>query len=68
MTIALCYIDIDVAKAPLDIAAWDGRAQLRAALCMGTLVRARFNPVMKAFYTRLCAAEKPKKVALVASR
>ncbi|MDP9375460.1 MAG: IS110 family transposase [Chloroflexota bacterium] len=45
---------------------WGGRAQLRAALYMGTLAATRFNPVIKAFYDRLCAAGKPKKVALTA--
>ena len=45
---------------------WGGRAHLRAALYMGTLAAARFNPVIKAFYDRLCAAGKPKKVALTA--
>ncbi len=45
---------------------WGGRAQLRAALYMGTLAAARFNPLIKAFYERLCAAGKPKKVALTA--
>ncbi len=45
---------------------WGGRAQLRAALYMGTLAAARFNPLIKAFYARLCAAGKPKKVALTA--
>ena len=45
---------------------WGGRARLRAALYMGTLVATRFNPVIKAFYQRLCAAGKPKKVALTA--
>jgi transposase len=33
---------------------------------MGTLVATRFNPVIRAFYQRLCAAGKPKKVALTA--
>ncbi|MDP9374648.1 MAG: IS110 family transposase [Chloroflexota bacterium] len=47
-------------------AVWGGRAQLRATLYMGTLAAMRFNPVIKAFYDRLCAAGKPKKVALVA--
>ena len=45
---------------------WGGRAQLRAVLYMGTLAATRFNPVIKAFYKRLCAAGKPKKVALTA--
>lgn len=43
-----------------------GRAHVRTALYMGTLSAARFNPVIRAFYTRLCKAGKPKKVALVA--
>jgi transposase len=30
------------------------------------MVAARFNPVLKAFYTRLTAAGKPKKAALIA--
>lgn len=45
---------------------WGGRSQVRAALYMGTLVASRFNPVIKAFYQRLCAAGKAKKVALTA--
>ncbi|EBS3611361.1 IS110 family transposase [Salmonella enterica subsp. enterica serovar Poona] len=43
-----------------------GRAGVRTALYMAALVATRFNPVIKAFYTRLVAAGKPKKVALVA--
>ncbi|MGH8277569.1 MAG: IS110 family transposase [Steroidobacteraceae bacterium] len=45
---------------------WGGRAQVRAVLYMGALVAARFNPVIRAFYQRLCAAGKAKKVALTA--
>jgi transposase len=45
---------------------WGGRAQIRAALYMATLVAARCNPVIRAFYQRLCAAGKAKKVALIA--
>ena len=41
-------------------------ARVRAALYMGTLVSTRHNPVLRAFYQRLCAAGKPKKVALTA--
>ncbi|THI85199.1 MAG: IS110 family transposase, partial [Nitrospira sp. CG24A] len=41
-------------------------AQVRAALYMAAIVAARFNPVIRAFYQRLCAAGKAKKVALVA--
>lgn len=46
---------------------WGGRARVRAALYMGTLAATRFNPVIKAFYQRLCAGGKAKKVALTAS-
>ncbi len=45
---------------------WGGRSEVRAALYMGALVATRFNPALKAFYGRLLAAGKPKKVALVA--
>lgn len=45
---------------------WGGRAQVRAVLYMGALAATRFNPVIRAFYERLLAAGKPKKVALVA--
>ena len=45
---------------------WGGRAQVRAALYMAALVATRFNPVLRAFYQRLCTAGKPKKVALTA--
>jgi transposase len=43
-----------------------GRATVRCALYMATLVATRYNPVIKAFYQRLLAAGKLKKVALVA--
>lgn len=45
---------------------WGGRATLRPALYMGTLVATRFNPVIQAFYHRLLALGKPKKLALTA--
>jgi transposase len=45
---------------------WGGRARVRAALYMAALVASRHNPVLKAFYQRLLAAGKLKKVALVA--
>jgi len=45
---------------------WGGRAKLRSAVYMAALVAKRHNPVIKAFYERLVAAGKPKKVALVA--
>jgi transposase len=43
-----------------------GRAAVRTALFMGALVGTRRNPVLKAFYHRLLAKGKAKKVALVA--
>lgn len=43
-----------------------GRSTVRRALHMGALVAARCNPVIRAFYLRLVAAGKPKKLALVA--
>jgi transposase len=45
---------------------WGGRAHGRTVLYMGTLVATRFNPRIKAFYERLLAAGKVKKVALTA--
>jgi transposase len=45
---------------------WGGRSQVRAALYMAALVATRFNPAIRAFYQRLGAAGKPKKVALTA--
>jgi transposase len=45
---------------------WGGRAHVRTVLYMGTLVATRFHPQIKAFYQRLLAAGKIKKVALTA--
>ncbi len=45
---------------------WGGRARVRAALYMGTLVATRYNPVIRDFYERLLAKGKAKKVALTA--
>ncbi|MEO0537194.1 MAG: IS110 family transposase [Cyanobacteria bacterium P01_A01_bin.123] len=45
---------------------WGGRARVRTALYMPTLVATRHNPVIKAFYERLLAQGKQKKVALTA--
>jgi len=45
---------------------WGGRAQVRTALYMSTLVAVRYNPVLKAFYQRLRATGKLAKVALIA--
>jgi transposase len=45
---------------------WGGRAKVRAALYMAALVASRRNPRLAAFYRRLVAAGKPKKLALTA--
>lgn len=45
---------------------WGGRRRVRSALYMAVLSGIRYNPALKAFYTRLVAAGKPKKVALIA--
>ena len=45
---------------------WGGRKLVRSALYMATVSAVRFNPVIKAFYVRLLAAGKSKKVALTA--
>ena len=43
------------------------RAVVRSALYMGTLAATRCNPAIKStFYTRLLAAGKPRKAALIA--
>lgn len=47
-------------------AIWGGRASVRAALYMATLVAVRHNPVIRAFYERLRQAGKAPKVALTA--
>jgi transposase len=46
---------------------WGGRHQVRAVLYMAALVAVRHNPTLRAFYLRLAAAGKPKKVALTAA-
>ena len=45
---------------------WGGRANVRSALYMAAVASIQHNPVIKAFYERLVAAGKAKKVALVA--
>jgi transposase len=47
-------------------AIWGGRQQVRAALYMAALVGVRHHPALQAFYERLVARGKPKKVALTA--
>jgi len=45
---------------------WGGRSDVRAVVYMAAIVAMRHNPVIRAFYERLVAAGKPKKVAIVA--
>lgn len=45
---------------------WGGRANVRSALYMASLSAVRHETTIRAFYERLVAAGKPKKVALVA--
>ncbi|HZC00810.1 MAG TPA: IS110 family transposase, partial [Gammaproteobacteria bacterium] len=45
---------------------WGGRARVRAVLYMAALTATRYNPIIKAFYHRLCGAGKARKVALTA--
>jgi transposase len=45
---------------------WGGRARVRAVLYMAALTGTRWNPVLRAFYQRLLAAGKARKVALTA--
>ena len=45
---------------------WGGRASVRAALYRAALVATQRNPAIGAFYQRLLAAGKPKKLALTA--
>jgi len=47
-------------------AVWGGRGAVRTTLYMSTLRATRCNPPIRAFYVRLLAAGKAKKVALVA--
>lgn len=44
-----------------------GRFGLRRILYMATLTATKHNPVLARFYARLCAAGKPRKLALVAT-
>ena len=46
---------------------WGGRREVRSTLYMATLCAIRCNAPIRAFYQRLVAAGKPKRVALIAS-
>ena len=45
---------------------WGGRSEVRSVLYMATLAAIRFNPAIKVFHSRLIAAGKLPKVAIVA--
>jgi transposase len=45
---------------------WGGRATVRSALYMATLVAVRYNPPLRACYEHLLSRGKEKKVALIA--
>jgi transposase len=45
---------------------WGGRAVVRSALYMATLVATRHNPIIRDFYRHLLSVGKPKKLALTA--
>lgn len=45
---------------------WGGRSEVRSVLYMATLSAIRHNHAIRAFHSRLIAAGKPKKVAIVA--
>ena len=45
---------------------WGGRGDVRRVLYMAALVASRHNPTIRAFYDRLVAAGKAKKLALTA--
>jgi len=64
--VGLAPLNQDSGKKRGKRAIWGGRASVRAALYMATLVATRRNPVIQAFYQRLLAVHKPKKVALTA--
>lgn len=46
---------------------WGGRASIRQALYMATVVATRHNPAIRLFYQRLRANGKPPKVAIIAA-
>jgi transposase len=56
----------DFAKATWRLAKTGGLAPVRAALYMSSLAVTRFTPVIRAFYSHLCATGKAQKVALTA--
>jgi len=64
--VGVCPYDRDSGQLRGRRAIWGGRSGLRATLFMAMLSAVRFNPQIRAFYNRLLARGKPKKVALTA--
>ena len=64
--VGICPFNRDSGKYRGKRKIWGGRASVRAALYMATLVATRHNPIIKAFYQKLLNSGKLKKVALVA--
>lgn len=64
--VGVCPYDRDSGQLRGKRAIWGGRSGLRATLFMALLSAVRFNPQIRAFYNRLLARGKPKKVALTA--
>ena len=64
--VGVCPYSRDSGKYRGRRAIWGGRAVVRATLYMAAIVASRHNPVIRAFYQKLVAAGKLKKVALVA--
>jgi transposase len=65
--VGVAPLNWDSGKRRAKRAIWGGRAHVRCVLYMAALAASRRNPVIRALYERLCAAGKPKKVALVAA-
>jgi transposase len=64
--VGVCPFNRDSGRHKGRRAIWGGRASIRAVLYMAALVASRHNSIIKAFYQKLLAAGKMKKVALVA--
>jgi transposase len=64
--VGIAPLNRDSGKAQGKRFCWGGRAEVRCALYMATLVAVRHNPVLKVVYARLLSKGKKAKVALVA--
>ncbi len=64
--VTACPHDAAIRVDALSLLTPDSRGDVRAVLYMAAVTAVQFNPVLKAFYDRLLAANKAKKVALTA--